>query len=45
MKILILVTGVTRLTLQDGVKYPSGFWAEEFAIPYNMEDLSYEKRT
>ena len=33
MNILTLMTGATTLTLQDDVKYPSGFWAEEFAIP------------
>lgn len=36
MNILILMTGATTLTLQDDVKYPSGFWAEEFAIPYKL---------
>jgi len=33
-KILILVTNAARLTLKDGEKTPSGFWAEEFAVPY-----------
>lgn len=34
MKILILVTNAAKLTLKDGEKAPSGFWAEEFAVPY-----------
>ncbi len=36
MKILVLMTNAAELTLGDGEKYPSGFWAEEFAIPYKL---------
>jgi putative intracellular protease/amidase len=33
-KILILITKAKTLTLLDGVEHPSGFWAEEFVVPY-----------
>jgi putative intracellular protease/amidase len=43
MRILILMTATSTLTLQDGVRYPSGFWAEEFAIPYKLfKERGYE---
>jgi putative intracellular protease/amidase len=43
MKILILMTGTSELTLGTGEKYPSGFWAEEFAIPYRLfRERGYE---
>jgi len=33
-KILILLTKSGTLTLLDGKKHPSGFWAEELVVPY-----------
>ncbi|WP_214324382.1 type 1 glutamine amidotransferase domain-containing protein [Nonomuraea sediminis] len=33
-KILFVVTGADHWTLKDGTKHPTGFWAEEFATPY-----------
>jgi putative intracellular protease/amidase len=36
MRLLILMTKASELTLGDGTKYPSGFWAEEFAVPYRL---------
>lgn len=33
-KILILLTKASTLTLLDGKKHASGFWAEEFVVPY-----------
>lgn len=33
-KILILVTKAKTLSLLDGRQHPSGFWAEEFVVPY-----------
>jgi putative intracellular protease/amidase len=35
-KLLTIVTNAAHLTLTDGEEYPSGFWAEEFAVPYEM---------
>ncbi|HWB77582.1 MAG TPA: type 1 glutamine amidotransferase domain-containing protein [Nannocystaceae bacterium] len=32
--ILTIVTNAKQLHLTDGTEYPSGFWAEELAIPY-----------
>src|SRR5262245_6494861 len=32
--LLTILTNATHLTLTDGEEYPSGFWAEEFAVPY-----------
>jgi putative intracellular protease/amidase len=34
LKILALVTSQSKLTLLDGRDHPSGFWAEEFVVPY-----------
>ena len=34
MKILILMTNRKTLHLLDGEIHPSGFWAEEFVVPY-----------
>lgn len=34
MKILILMTQQKTLHLLDGETHPSGFWAEEFVVPY-----------
>jgi len=35
-KILTVVTNASTLTLTDGTKHPSGYWAEEFAVPYKL---------
>jgi putative intracellular protease/amidase len=35
MKILMMMTGASYLTLTDGSRHrPSGVWGEEFAVPY-----------
>ncbi len=34
MKILLLMTNGKKLHLLDGEMHPSGFWAEEFVVPY-----------
>jgi hypothetical protein len=34
MRILILLTKSKTLGLLDGRDHPSGFWAEEFVVPY-----------
>ncbi|HJZ71847.1 MAG TPA: type 1 glutamine amidotransferase domain-containing protein [Vicinamibacterales bacterium] len=34
--LLTILTNAAHLTLTDGDEYPSGFWAEEFAVPYRM---------
>src|SRR4029453_19098703 len=34
--LLTILTSAAHLTLTDGEEYPSGFWAEEFAVPYQM---------
>ncbi|WP_433566196.1 type 1 glutamine amidotransferase domain-containing protein [Nocardia sp. CA-151230] len=33
-QILFVMTGVDHWTLADGTEHPTGFWAEEFAAPY-----------
>ncbi|MGA5301831.1 type 1 glutamine amidotransferase domain-containing protein [Nucisporomicrobium flavum] len=33
-KILFVMTGADHLTLKDGTRHPTGFWAEEFLAPY-----------
>src|SRR5262245_19586652 len=35
-RLLTILTNAAHLTLTDGEVYPSGFWAEEFAVPYQM---------
>jgi putative intracellular protease/amidase len=35
-KILFIVSGTTYLVLKDGTRYPTGYWAEEFARPYKI---------
>lgn len=32
--VLMVVTGARSWTLRDGTKHPTGFWAEEFVVPY-----------
>src|SRR5262245_34344804 len=34
--LLTILTNTAHLTLTDGEAYPSGFWAEEFAVPYQI---------
>ncbi|MFG2619578.1 type 1 glutamine amidotransferase domain-containing protein [Streptomyces sp. NPDC048507] len=34
MKILVVMTAKATLHLLDGEQHPSGFWAEEFVVPY-----------
>src|SRR5262245_58883276 len=34
--LLTILTSTAHLTLTDGEEYPSGFWAEEFAVPYQI---------
>jgi len=34
-KVLILLTKSKTLGLLDGAQHPSGFWAEEFVVPYD----------
>ena len=33
-KILFIVSGATYWILKDGTRYATGYWAEEFAMPY-----------
>ncbi|MGV9412551.1 type 1 glutamine amidotransferase domain-containing protein [Nocardia sp. NPDC003693] len=33
-RVLFVMTGVDHWTLNDGTKHPTGYWAEEFAAPY-----------
>ncbi|MEU2394109.1 type 1 glutamine amidotransferase domain-containing protein [Streptomyces sp. NPDC007369] len=35
MKILVVMTAKATLHLLDGEEHPSGFWAEEFVVPYS----------
>jgi putative intracellular protease/amidase len=35
-KILVLLTNAKTLNLLDGRQHPSGFWAEEFVVPYEQ---------
>jgi putative intracellular protease/amidase len=34
-KILFVVTATSYWTLKDGTRHPTGYWAEEFAAPYD----------
>ncbi|MGW5345347.1 DJ-1/PfpI family protein [Streptomyces sp. HUAS TT3] len=36
MKILVVMTAKATLHLLDGEEHPSGFWAEEFVVPYSQ---------
>lgn len=36
MKILVVMTARATLHLLDGELHPSGFWAEEFVVPYQI---------
>jgi putative intracellular protease/amidase len=35
-KILFIVSGATYWVLEDGTRYATGYWAEEFARPYKI---------
>ncbi|MEH1169314.1 type 1 glutamine amidotransferase domain-containing protein [Micromonospora sp. CPCC 205539] len=35
-KVLFIVSGATYWVLKDGSRYPTGYWAEEFANPYKL---------
>src|SRR5574341_1284808 len=35
-KVLFVITGADRWTLNDGTVHPSGYWAEEVAMPYKI---------
>ncbi|MER7455118.1 type 1 glutamine amidotransferase domain-containing protein [Nocardia beijingensis] len=35
-KVLFVISAADRWTLNDGTVHPSGFWAEEVAVPYRM---------
>src|SRR5207244_5688152 len=34
MKVLIVMTGASELRLVDRTRHTSGYWAEEFVVPY-----------
>jgi putative intracellular protease/amidase len=34
-KVLFVVTATSYWTLKDGTRHPTGYWAEEFAAPYD----------
>ena len=43
VKILFIVTGATYWVLKDGSRYATGYWAEEFAMPYKkVTDAGHE---
>ncbi|MGW4634665.1 type 1 glutamine amidotransferase domain-containing protein [Nocardia sp. NPDC004415] len=35
-KILFVMTGVDYWTLADGTRHPTGYWAEEFVVPFEI---------
>ncbi|HJZ76889.1 MAG TPA: type 1 glutamine amidotransferase domain-containing protein [Vicinamibacterales bacterium] len=35
-RLLAILTNASHLTLTDGEEYPSGYWAEECAVPYEL---------
>lgn len=42
-KVLMVLTAARHWTLNDGTKHPTGFWAEEFLVPYTrFVDAGYE---
>jgi len=42
-KVLFVVSGATYLVLKDGTRYATGYWAEEFARPYEaLTDAGHE---
>jgi putative intracellular protease/amidase len=42
-KVLFVVSGARYLVLKDGMRWATGYWAEEFAYPYEaLTDAGYE---
>lgn len=42
-KILFVMTGADHWTLADGTEHPTGFWAEEFVVPFEkLKGAGYE---
>jgi putative intracellular protease/amidase len=42
-KILFVMTGADHWTLADGTQHPTGFWAEEFVVPFEkLKAAGYE---
>ncbi|WP_405550478.1 type 1 glutamine amidotransferase domain-containing protein [Streptomyces sp. NBC_01171] len=42
-KVLFIVSGATYWVLKDGTRYATGYWAEEFAMPYKaLTDAGHE---
>ncbi|MCP2287545.1 type 1 glutamine amidotransferase domain-containing protein [Nocardia amikacinitolerans] len=42
-KILFVMTGVDHWTLADDTKHPTGYWAEEFVVPFEaLKDAGHE---
>jgi hypothetical protein len=35
-KVLIVLTGARVWSQKDGTQRPTGFWAEEFAVPHRL---------
>lgn len=35
-RILFVMTGVDHWTLADGTRHPTGYWAEEFVVPFEI---------
>jgi putative intracellular protease/amidase len=43
VRILVIMTAKAELHLLDGEQHPSGFWAEEFVVPYQIfRDQGYD---
>ena len=40
INVLMAVTAARHWTLTDGTEHPTGFWAEEFLVPYEIFTLS-----
>ncbi|BFO18103.1 hypothetical protein SHKM778_44910 [Streptomyces sp. KM77-8] len=42
-RILFVVSGAAYWVLKDGTRYATGYWAEEFALPYKkVTDAGHE---
>lgn len=42
-KILMVLTAADSLTMKDGSEHPTGFWAEEVAVPFGLfRDAGYD---
>ena len=35
-RVLMVISAADRWTLNDGTVHPSGYWAEEVAVPYRI---------